>query len=206
VTDNEEGQHFLVAYQALRSEIDLRVGQQNKCVELSLVFSGTFGAALVGFAAITVLRELPAATLGDTYWVLAVAGGLYVLLQEAILANYIYQTWRVKGMGEFMRVSIGHEGSRRGLVPGAWETGHRAILNRYAAGQWALTLVPRFQPGVVYLSVLTGLVVFAYAVLGMAYSVPWYDTVALCAGWVAGGCGLAYLAVAHLQLARLDPR
>lgn len=160
VREASDSDTHTATYAVLRSEISLRIGQQSKCVELSVLFTGAVMGALFGMQYARLAHWEPHLLLGAISFV-------YCLAQEALLANYIYQTWLILGLDAYILEASGPSVLQVGLFPGGWE-GER---NRVMLGN-SPRLVKWFQPGILYLSSAAGLSVLVYSSLRCWHSIP----------------------------------
>ena len=156
------------AYSEMRQEICLRIGQQNKCVELSIVFTaGAVGlaAALFGAGKISV-SDLPLhGSFKEGHYLAAGCLFVYVSVQQALLMNYIYQTWLLLGINAYIALSAGKsDGEDFALEPGVWERNFSQMISA-PVGKWCGRLISIFQPLMIYIWAGLGtfmLLVFEY--------------------------------------------
>jgi hypothetical protein len=102
-------------YNALRNEINARIGLQNKCVELSIHITSALAAAIVALVAAR-------SNIGSILEPVTLLIAFYGLVQSLILANYIYHTYFVLRIHTYIRDRmLPYVQDRAGLVMGHYE-------------------------------------------------------------------------------------
>lgn len=143
-------------YSSLREEIFLRTGQQHKCVEQSiLITTAVVGGMLASLVskdiqdALSKVVEVPIWTL---FAIFAVT--LYVLVQELLLTNYIYQIWLMMQIHNFISLHSDQPKGKKGLFIGCYERNYDKKLMQRSGGFFKI--IQYFQPLLIYVSIGLG--------------------------------------------------
>jgi hypothetical protein len=144
-------------YKAQMSQLELRAGFQNKCVEMSLhITTGLVGAAAVAVIAAFANDKFDFAKLRLP---IALVFSLYGIIQLLILSNYIYQTFMMQGASHVYRgvtvrsfgkvLSFGVEDKLPKDEQAEGEQAKRALIR-------FIGKVKKLQPAIIYVSAALG--------------------------------------------------
>lgn len=180
-------------YSVLREEITLRIGQQNRCVDQSILITTGLIAAIAAILASEAAKNLAGLSFAGP--LIALALFLYALVHELLCMNYVYQTWLILGISRYVRAS---QVQHRDRSPGSWErNGGNMIFDKLGRiGR----LVVSFQPSLIYASILIGIVQFVSCLCLVSMNCG-----LLMLGWLlaAGLFGLfAIIAITHVRVVR----
>ena len=130
---------YSVVYECLRDEIHLRIGLQNKCVELSIHITTALAAAVVGIV-VAASKEVEVSS--ALMWLLA----FYGLVQSLTFTNYIYHTFFILRLHAYLRDRMRPLlNERAGLPLGDYEQGSLPQDVR-AFKSWTGRLLFHLQP------------------------------------------------------------
>lgn len=145
-------------YATLRDEIHLRIGQQNRCIDQSILITTGLIAAIAAVLASDKFAQL---SRSHNARILIVLGFfLYTLVHEMLCMNYVYQTWLILGIARYVRAP---KVALRDRSPGSWERDASGMLYD-GLGRVGL-LIAGFQPSLIYASIIIGIVLFFSSII-----------------------------------------
>lgn len=139
--------------------VRLRMGLQNKCIEISITITSGLAAAVAGAAIAVVAKSTGPAAFPDFMTMrlpLVLVLGLYGLLQSLLLTNYIYHTFILACINSTY-LSVRRK-AIASLAPELVSVVERASKQRQElhgwkeVRSWIFELLHKFQPCVLYAS------------------------------------------------------
>lgn len=178
---------------ALAEEVRLRIGLQNKCVELSILVSTALtGTAFVAIGADEAISLVDLRT--ELPWIVLLSG--YVLVQVLILANYIHQTTMIMITGEYLRSHSGLSDQQQFEAINVL-TGAPTLMGIGAGQRRGRAAARLFQPAVLYGSIYTALGVVSVLGANMYFTFDLRTSIVISAVVLALWVAFIMLRAAH---------
>jgi len=187
-------------YSTLREEIHLRIGLQNKCVEMSVNITSALAVAIVG----AILAKQVGVSLFSNKIAIIAVFGFYGLIQSLILTNYIYQTYFCLRLCGYIRDrKQKSQKATNHLAPGGME-GISLPQDKNALKYLPGKIILRLQPIIIYCSAVAAWIIVSFVLLKqprlLAAYLPFSTTIALVILlWIS----VVFLWVLHQEAQRL---